>query len=209
MSITHTITEVEGKISLALEALDLAAHFGGTWGEHPQHEVGAWAEEVANEDTCLGYWEWVANRIDSGDFDLDDDTDDDDTDDDDTDDQAGNVAAAQRDGDAEVLQKLGDTPLAKITFVPQVWVGPKQDTTLSIDPLGPSTWQVPSSRIAGIRPGTLEADCLAHEPEAPEWVREWALAHPFEVEWDEPEDDNGTDDGATEAPLPSEIEAQD
>jgi hypothetical protein len=50
---------------------------------------------------------------------------------------------------------------------------------------------------------------LAHEPEAPEWVREWALAHPFEVEWDEPEDDNGTDDGATEAPLPSEIEAQD
>jgi hypothetical protein len=76
MSIQHTITAVEGKISLALEALDLAAHFGGTWGEHPEHEVGAWAEEVANEDTRLGYWEWVASRIDSGDFDLgDDDTD--------------------------------------------------------------------------------------------------------------------------------------
>lgn len=73
MSITHTITGIKEKISLALEALDLAKHFGGNWGEHPQHEVGDWAEEVALESTRLGYWEWVANRIDSGDFDLDDD----------------------------------------------------------------------------------------------------------------------------------------
>ena len=91
MSIQFTITAAKERVSLGLEALDLAAHFGGTWGEHPQHEVGAWAEEVANEDTRLGYWEWVANRIDSGDFDLDDDTDDDDTDD-----QVGNVVAVQR-----------------------------------------------------------------------------------------------------------------
>ena len=77
MSITHTITAVEGKITLALEALDLAEHFGGNRGEHPQHKVGDWAEAVASEDTCLGYWEWVANRIDSGDFDLDDDDTDD------------------------------------------------------------------------------------------------------------------------------------
>ena len=79
MSIQHTITAIEGKISLALEALDLAEHFGGTWGEHPQHEVGDWAMAIASEDTRLGYWEWVANRVDSGDFDLgDDDTDDED-----------------------------------------------------------------------------------------------------------------------------------
>jgi hypothetical protein len=71
MSITHTITEVQGKISLAFEALDLAAHFGGTWGEHPQHGVGDWTEQIASEGTRLGYWEWVANRIDSGDDDLD------------------------------------------------------------------------------------------------------------------------------------------
>jgi hypothetical protein len=77
MSIQLTITAVEEKISLALKALDLAAHFGGTWGEEWHHEVGAWAEEVANEDTRLGYWEWVANRIDSGDFDLDEDLTDD------------------------------------------------------------------------------------------------------------------------------------
>lgn len=72
MFITHNITAVEGKISLALEAIDLAEHFGGNWGEHPQHAVGDWAEAIASEDTRLGYWEWVANRIDSGDFDLDD-----------------------------------------------------------------------------------------------------------------------------------------
>jgi hypothetical protein len=67
MSITHTVTAVEAKISLALEALDLAAHFGGTWGEHPQYGVGDWTEQIASEGTRLGYWEWVANRINSGD----------------------------------------------------------------------------------------------------------------------------------------------
>jgi len=105
MSIQHNITEVQGKISLALEALDLAAHFGGTWGEHPQHEVGAWAEEVASEDTRLGYWEWVANRIDSGDFDLDDDESDDDTDEGGgTDDQANSVAAILKAGFDEMFE---------------------------------------------------------------------------------------------------------
>jgi hypothetical protein len=94
MSITHTITEVQGKINLSLEALDLAAHFGGTWGEHPHHEVGDWAYAIASEDTRLGYWEWVANRIDSGDFDLGDNESDDDADEGGgTDDQAGSVAA--------------------------------------------------------------------------------------------------------------------
>jgi hypothetical protein len=73
MSITHTITAVEAKISLAFEALDLAAHFGGTWGEHPQYGVGDWTEQIASEGTRLGYWEWVANRINSGDDNLDDD----------------------------------------------------------------------------------------------------------------------------------------
>ena len=55
----------------SVAALDMAERFGGFWGEHPQHEVGAWAEEIASEDTRLGYWEWVASRIDSGELDLD------------------------------------------------------------------------------------------------------------------------------------------
>ena len=53
--------------------IHLDSLYGGNWGEHPQHEVGDWAQAIASEDTRLGYWEWVANRIDSGDFDLDDD----------------------------------------------------------------------------------------------------------------------------------------
>jgi hypothetical protein len=100
MSIQHTITAIKEKIDLGLEALDLSAHFGGTWGEHPRHEVGDWASEVASEDTRLGYWEWVANRIDSGDFDLDDD----DEDDDDADDQAGNVATLLKAGFDEMFE---------------------------------------------------------------------------------------------------------
>lgn len=32
---------------------------GGYWGEHPDHTVGDWKYEVANEETRLGYWQWV------------------------------------------------------------------------------------------------------------------------------------------------------
>ena len=42
---------------------------GGHWGELAGHDVADWRYEVANEDTKLGYWEWAANRIDSGEFD--------------------------------------------------------------------------------------------------------------------------------------------
>ncbi len=39
---------------------------GGHWGELEGHDVADWRYEVANEDTKLGYWEWAANRIESG-----------------------------------------------------------------------------------------------------------------------------------------------
>lgn len=32
----------------------------GPWGEHPQHPVEDWKYAVANDDTRLGYWAWVA-----------------------------------------------------------------------------------------------------------------------------------------------------
>jgi len=36
----------------------------GIWGEHLDHHSDDWRYEVQNGDTRLGYWEWVAARID-------------------------------------------------------------------------------------------------------------------------------------------------
>ena len=30
-----------------------------TWGSDPFYPVGDWQYEVANDETRLGYWEWV------------------------------------------------------------------------------------------------------------------------------------------------------
>jgi hypothetical protein len=38
--------------------------FGGIWGEHPDHDPSDWRQEVENHDTRLGYWDWVAAKID-------------------------------------------------------------------------------------------------------------------------------------------------
>jgi hypothetical protein len=72
-----------------------------------------------------------------------------------------------------------------VTFIPQVWVGRDRDYAETVEPLGADTWQVPLARFGDMRPRTHESDSLATEPGAPEWVQEWALTHPFEVEWDE------------------------
>jgi hypothetical protein len=78
-----------------------------------------------------------------------------------------------------------EQPTVTITFVPQVWTGPDRDYAMNVDPIGAHQWEVPVTRVAGIKPRTHEADSLASEPEAPPWVQQWALIHPFEVEWDE------------------------
>lgn len=44
---------------------DLAARFGGVWGEHPRHPVADWQIEVANGDTRNGYWQWVMAEIET------------------------------------------------------------------------------------------------------------------------------------------------
>lgn len=36
----------------------------GTWGEHPLWPVADWREEISNDDTRIGYWEWVEGKID-------------------------------------------------------------------------------------------------------------------------------------------------
>lgn len=35
------------------------------WGNHPDpvYDMAEWRREVENEDTRLGYWDWVAGRL--------------------------------------------------------------------------------------------------------------------------------------------------
>jgi len=32
------------------------------WAENPDYPLADWQAEVANGDTRLGYWDWVASR---------------------------------------------------------------------------------------------------------------------------------------------------
>ena len=38
---------------------ELREKWGGWWGEHPDFRVADWAHECGENDTRLGYWEWV------------------------------------------------------------------------------------------------------------------------------------------------------
>lgn len=50
-------------VALAQEAEAIREEAGGFWEQHPSHSVEDWQSEVANGDTRLGYWEWVACQI--------------------------------------------------------------------------------------------------------------------------------------------------
>lgn len=50
---------------LAAEAAKLREACGGTWGEHSSHPVAVWQHEAGEGYTRLGYWEWVAARIEN------------------------------------------------------------------------------------------------------------------------------------------------
>lgn len=39
-------------------------HGGDLWGEHPKYPKSDWKYEVENDDTFLGYWEWVYCKLD-------------------------------------------------------------------------------------------------------------------------------------------------
>ena len=45
-------------------AHEIAADYGGYWGEHPDYPLSDWQDEVAADDTRWGYWEWVAHKLD-------------------------------------------------------------------------------------------------------------------------------------------------
>ena len=36
----------------------------GVWGEHPCFPRNDWKTEVQNDDTVLGYWQWLQNQYD-------------------------------------------------------------------------------------------------------------------------------------------------
>lgn len=63
---THTVNVnvVDGTMDEVEPDALMDAH-GGVWGEHPDHPVAAWTEEVANGDTRSGYWRWAAGRSES------------------------------------------------------------------------------------------------------------------------------------------------
>ena len=48
-------------MSLSEEAHKLREESGGFWRSHPDYPVTDWQYEVANNDTRLGYWEWVVS----------------------------------------------------------------------------------------------------------------------------------------------------
>lgn len=35
----------------------------GYWKQHPKFPLADWQYEVANNDTRVGYWEWVATQL--------------------------------------------------------------------------------------------------------------------------------------------------
>jgi len=52
-------------MTLQAEAMNLEALYG-RWGAHPDHTPDDWYLEVSNESTRMGYWEWVAAKLEAG-----------------------------------------------------------------------------------------------------------------------------------------------
>ena len=46
------------------DSATLRSHYG-TWGEHPDFPSSDWQDEVADDATRLGYWDWVEAQIDA------------------------------------------------------------------------------------------------------------------------------------------------
>jgi hypothetical protein len=46
-----------------MKTAELRDKFGGYWGKHPDYPVEDWTYEVGIGDTRLGYWDWVAAKI--------------------------------------------------------------------------------------------------------------------------------------------------
>ena len=50
-----------------MAAARLREEHGGHWRNHPNYSHQDWMAEVANNDTRLGYWQWVASQVEQAD----------------------------------------------------------------------------------------------------------------------------------------------
>jgi len=62
---THHFYDVDGYPCPGCEELNKRMKWQpkSHWEDHPDHPVEDWRYEVANNDTRLGYLDWVNNRI--------------------------------------------------------------------------------------------------------------------------------------------------
>ena len=49
----------------------ISEQFGGFWSVHPDYSIEDWQNEVANDCTRKGYWEWVEGCIERDSIDND------------------------------------------------------------------------------------------------------------------------------------------
>lgn len=54
--------EPEPKADHLLDVEELMNKYGSR-GEHPNHPASDWQAQVANDDTRLGYWDWLVNEL--------------------------------------------------------------------------------------------------------------------------------------------------
>lgn len=50
---------------VAIAALQRTYAAGDVWGEHPTYPREDWRHEVDNNETHLGYWEWVVHTMEA------------------------------------------------------------------------------------------------------------------------------------------------
>lgn len=56
------INNMENDVDLSPEQLDDKYNPEGG-GQHPVHTRSEWIQDVANENTLSGYWEWVSHQL--------------------------------------------------------------------------------------------------------------------------------------------------
>ena len=68
-ALKEAIDIIAPRAETALTVLELEDKYtgGAGWGEHPDWPRQDWRQEVASEDTQVGYWEWVFNKVQSED----------------------------------------------------------------------------------------------------------------------------------------------
>jgi len=45
------------------EARELADECGGYWAEHHEYLIEDWGHAIQNNDTRLGYWDWILEML--------------------------------------------------------------------------------------------------------------------------------------------------